>query len=210
MAVIVVGGHSRSVGKTSVVASLIAALPECEWTAVKITQFGHGICAVNGAGCGCAPDHHRWALEEQAPVRDAATHLTDTERFLAAGAKRSLWLRTKTGELAEGMPALRSALAGAQNVLIESNSVIRFLRPELYLVLLDAGNPDFKESAREYLDRADAFLLVGGRRGSWKDVSSRPFTTSPAFAVEPPTYLSAEVVELVRSRTAVKSAPNRE
>ena len=42
MAVVVVGGHSRSVGKTSVVASLIARLPERNWTACKITQFGHG------------------------------------------------------------------------------------------------------------------------------------------------------------------------
>ena len=48
MAVIVVGGHSRSVGKTSVVAGIIAALPEMRWTAAKITQYGHGICSANG------------------------------------------------------------------------------------------------------------------------------------------------------------------
>ena len=42
MAVVVIGGHSRSVGKTSVVAGLIAALPEYSWHAMKITQFGHG------------------------------------------------------------------------------------------------------------------------------------------------------------------------
>jgi len=40
MAIVVVGGHSRSVGKTSVVAGLIAALREFNWTALKITQFG--------------------------------------------------------------------------------------------------------------------------------------------------------------------------
>ena len=39
MAVIVVGGHSRSIGKTSVVAGLIARLPEFHWTAFKITQY---------------------------------------------------------------------------------------------------------------------------------------------------------------------------
>jgi cobyrinic acid a,c-diamide synthase len=34
MSLIVVGGHSRSVGKTSVVAGLIAALPEFHWSAM--------------------------------------------------------------------------------------------------------------------------------------------------------------------------------
>jgi len=53
MAVVVVGGHSRSVGKTSVVAGLIAALPEYAWNAMKITQFGHGVCSRNGELCDC-------------------------------------------------------------------------------------------------------------------------------------------------------------
>ena len=48
MALIVIGGHSRSVGKTSVVAGITSALREFEWTAVKITQYGHGICSANG------------------------------------------------------------------------------------------------------------------------------------------------------------------
>ena len=50
MSLIVIGGHSRSVGKTSVVAGLISALPEFQWTALKITQYGHGICSASGKG----------------------------------------------------------------------------------------------------------------------------------------------------------------
>ncbi|HEX4605395.1 MAG TPA: hypothetical protein VH724_15450, partial [Candidatus Angelobacter sp.] len=56
MALVVIGGHSRSVGKTSVVAGLIAALPEFNWTALKITQFGHGICSADGKPCDCATE----------------------------------------------------------------------------------------------------------------------------------------------------------
>ena len=41
MALIVIGGHSRGVGKTSVVSELIAALPEYNWMAMKITQHRH-------------------------------------------------------------------------------------------------------------------------------------------------------------------------
>ena len=33
MAIVVVGGHTRNIGKTSVMAGLIRALPEMRWTA---------------------------------------------------------------------------------------------------------------------------------------------------------------------------------
>ena len=53
MAIVVVGGHTKNIGKTSVVAGLIAALPEMRWTAFKITQYGHGVCSANGEPCDC-------------------------------------------------------------------------------------------------------------------------------------------------------------
>ncbi len=155
MALIVIGGHSRSVGKTSVVAGLISALRDFDWTAVKITQYGHGICSANGEACDCATGDHSWAISEE---RDRSGE-SDTSRFLLAGAARSLWVRTEQGRLAEAMPTLRQRLQGATNVIIESNSVMKFLRPDLYLTVLDPSTADFKNSAREFLDRADAVIL---------------------------------------------------
>ena len=38
MSVVVVGGNTRNIGKTSVVAGLIAAMPEKLWTAIKIVS----------------------------------------------------------------------------------------------------------------------------------------------------------------------------
>ena len=143
MALVVIGGHSRSVGKTSVVAGLIAALPEFHWTAMKITQYGHGICSANGEPCDCVTDDHTRAITEE---HDRSGE-TDTSRFLVAGAQRSLWVRTRQGMLAEAMPDIRRRIAGAENVIMESNSVVRFLRPDLYLTVLDAGTADFKDSA---------------------------------------------------------------
>ncbi|MBI2677153.1 MAG: hypothetical protein HYX28_00045 [Candidatus Koribacter versatilis] len=203
MSTVVIGGHSRNVGKTSVVAGLIAALREFDWTAVKITQFGHGVCSVNGESCACATDEHMWSVSEE---RDAASG-KDTARYLAAGAKRSLWVRTKQGRLAEAMPDLRRELVGAVNVIIESNSVLRFLRPELYLTVLDPSTADFKESSREFLDRADAVLLHAGdgaarNAAQWERVSLKPVAERPVFRIVPPEYVTAEVVEFVRRRLA--------
>jgi hypothetical protein len=196
VALVVIGGHSRSVGKTSVVAGLIAALPEFEWTAAKITQHGHGICSANGEPCDCATPDHAWAISEE---RDRSG-TSDTSRFLVAGAERSLWVRTEQGRLAEAMPALRQRLESARNVIIESNSVLKFLRPDLYLTVLDPATADFKNSAREFLDRADAVILheaVGAP--SWQAVSLKPVADRPIFRITPPTFVTPEMVEFVRS-----------
>src|SRR5215831_12288073 len=108
---VVIGGHSRSIGKTQLVCDVIAALPLANWIAGKITQYGHGVCATNGRDCDCAPTEHIVALDWEA----AANH-TDSGRFLKAGAAKSFWLRTKQGYLAEGMPVLREALAESQGL----------------------------------------------------------------------------------------------
>ena len=39
---------------------------------------------------------------------------------------------------------IRALLAGAENVILESNSVLRFLKPDLYLSVVDARVADFK------------------------------------------------------------------
>jgi hypothetical protein len=199
MALIVVGGHSRSVGKTSVVAGIIAALPELHWTAAKITQYGHGICSANGEPCDCATDDHSWALTEE---RDR-TGESDSSRFLVSGAVRSLWVRTRQGMLAEAMPRLRTELAGAQNVILESNSVMRFLRPDLYITVLDTANPDFKASAKEYLDRADAVILHDrATQPAWGKISLKPVAAKPVFRIIPPPYVTPELIEFVWRKLA--------
>jgi len=197
MAIIVIGGHSRSVGKTSVVAGLIAALPELHWTAVKITQYGHGICSADGELCDCATDDHSWALTEEYDRSGES----DSSRFLVAGARRSLWLRTRQGMLAEAMPRLRQELACVENAILESNSVMRFLRPDLYITVLDTATADFKTSAQEFLDRADAVVIHDGiDQVSWANVSLKPVAGKPVFHIRPPQYVTPELIEFVRRK----------
>ena len=203
MALVVIGGHSRNVGKTSVVAGLIAGLAEWQWTAVKITQYGHGICSANGEACDCATGDHSWAISEE---RDRSSG-TDSSRFLAAGAVQVFWVRTEQGRLAEAMPTLRQRLAAARNVIIESNSVLKFLRPDLYLSVLDPATADFKNSAREFLDRADAVILhQNAGETAWQAVSLKPVASQPIFRITPPNYVTPEIVSYVRSKLGDYSA----
>src|SRR5258708_3782736 len=121
---IAVGGHSRNIGKTTVVCGIIAAFPECRWQAFKITQHGHNICATDGHACGCAPadPSHPYALDAQAEADS-----TDTGRFLRAGADRSWWVRTAQGELGHAMGHLRRLIAGRQYNTLRSHSLLRLV-----------------------------------------------------------------------------------
>jgi hypothetical protein len=207
MAIIVIGGHSRSVGKTSVVAGLISALRDFHWTAVKITQYGHGVCSANGAPCDCATADHTWAISEE-PDRKGKS---DTSRFLLAGASRALWVRTEQGRLAEAMPSLRQKLGGSRYVIIESNSVLKFLRPDLYIPVLDPDTDDFKNTAREFLDRADAVILHarnGTAEPAWRGISLKPVAHRELFKINPPPYVTPEITDFVRS-TLSKAPPQQ-
>jgi hypothetical protein len=198
MAIVVVGGHSRNIGKTSVMEGLIRGLPERRWTAFKITQFGHGMCSANGEPCDCETAEHTVAVTEE---KDGASG-TDSSRYLAAGAVRSLWVRTRTGDLAEAMPRIRKELERAENAVIESNSILRFLRPDVYLSVLDPTVEDFKESARLYLDRADAVLVPEGAlaQPGWKGVSLKLVEGTPVLAINPPVYVTDAVLQFVGAR----------
>lgn len=194
--VIVVGGHTRSIGKTQLVCDLISAFPEANWVAGKITQYGHGVCAQNGENCDCAPDEHVCAINWE--LRSDTG--TDSARFLAAGARRSFWLRTKQGFLAEGLPLLRAALLETLQddgselppLIVESNSLLQFLKPSLYLAVLDPVREDFKDSARAALDRADALVLRGSFGGmvegtpaegpAWLKLPSRLLQEKPSVS----------------------------
>ncbi|MGB7434132.1 MAG: hypothetical protein WBR26_17635 [Candidatus Acidiferrum sp.] len=167
---IVVGGHTRSIGKTQLVCDVIRAFPRTEWIAGKITQYGHGVCAQNGENCDCAPTEHVCALDWETRADTG----TDSSRFLGAGAKRSFWLRTKQGYLAEGLPLLRKALdeeiqgnrgAASRALIVESNSLMQFVKPSLYFAVIDPIKDDFKESAQMALDRAHALILRGEVKG---------------------------------------------
>lgn len=196
MAILVIGGNTRNIGKTSVVAGLIAALPERRWTAFKITQFGHGVCSANGEPCDCETAEHALAVTEE---RDPASG-TDSSRYLAAGAARALWVRTRQGDLASAMPRIRQELAAAENSIIESNSILRFLRPDVFVTVLDASQADFKRSARQYLDRADAAVLTGGDLScnAWEDLSLKLIASAECFHARPPEYCGPELVRFVR------------
>jgi hypothetical protein len=125
--IVVVGGQSRKAGKTRAVCDIIRATVEAQWTAIKITSHGHGI------------DLNQPTVHEEA----VANNETDTGRYLCAGAVRAVWLRARFEDLRH---ALQDRLEG--NIIIESNTVLDILEPDLFVFITDSGITEWKESAQ--------------------------------------------------------------
>ncbi|MCS7025859.1 MAG: hypothetical protein NZV14_13740 [Bryobacteraceae bacterium] len=199
---VVVGGHSRNIGKTSVMAAIIHATRELNWQAIKVTQHGHGVCSRDGEPCDCEPRQaiHPYLIEEQTTPDG-----TDSGRYLAAGAVRSWWLRTAQGQLGDAMPVVRKLLGEWEHTIAESNSLLRFLKPDLYIAVLDYAVSDMKESARLFLNRADACVRVRRERkeNPW-GLPERWIRSKAIFEVEPPDYCSEGLIDLVRAQASRK------
>jgi hypothetical protein len=201
MPVIVIGGQARNVGKTSVICALLTALPDHSWTAIKITPHRHaGLASAGTSTAGRA----FVVYEEEDP-----TSGSDTSRYLAAGAARSLLIWVSPGGLHQAMPRIREEIARAGHTIIESNSVLEFLQPDLYAMLVDPQGADLKSSARRYLERADALLMppAAEELAAGQEFGSPPaghkhgaVPSVPIFQIGPPTYLSPGFTALAAER----------
>ena len=131
---------------------------------------------------------------------------TDSGRFLSAGAERSLWLRTPTGELARAQSTLAKIIHSSANLIVESNRGLELWDPDLFLMVLDFSCADFKPSSLRFIDRADAFVVIdrGINVPLWEAVARGVWDHKPRFVVEPPNYVTAAVSEFVRSRLSVE------
>jgi hypothetical protein len=181
--VIVVGGHSRNIGKTSVICGIIHALPTWNWTAIKITPH---------------------------------VHVERENRFLAAGATRAFLVRN------DAISRVTQLLAESENAIIESNSILRFLEPDVCAMVVDGAVPDFKPSALEFINRVNFLVVTSATSNAalaWPQVPPSLLQDKPRFSAPPPRYENAEMIaaissvtrgrNLFRDANALKTTKNR-
>jgi hypothetical protein len=143
MAIIVVGGSGRGAGKTALICGLMRVLPERPWTAVKITTHAHG--------------HTESVFEET-----AAGQGTDTERYLAAGARRALLVTADDAALGSLVQRILEDQAQPAHVIFESNSVLHYLRPDLCFGVVASPTAESKPSFNLVEQCMDASVTLGG------------------------------------------------
>jgi hypothetical protein len=185
-------------------AGLIRGLNSFPWTAVKVSQHDHGIPPLERRPHGFAPTALTFVLTEEENLHGDG----DSCRYLAAGARRSLWLRVRPGYFGDVIPAPLHALGADEYVMIESNSVLDFLEPALCLLVVDSSERDFKPSARQFLERAHALVPIESRleTRNWPVFDPREFEGKPVFPVSSRDHFSPELCGFVRQRIELSAA----
>lgn len=150
MALIVVGGQTKHVGKTTLVCEIIRRFVSARWTAAKITPHSHepDECALLASGSG-------WTIWEQ----NSSHTQVDTTRYLKAGAMRSLLLSAESESLAAACAALKTEISASGNAIVESTAGAELLAPDLFLLVVNPGSQELKASAREQIARAHALVV---------------------------------------------------
>jgi hypothetical protein len=141
--IIVVGGSGRGAGKTALICGLIGALPERQWTAVKITSHGHGYA-------------------EPIYEETVAGQGTDTARYLAAGAGRALMVTADDAALGSLVQGILEDQAQPAHVIFESNAVLHYLRPDLCFGVVASPTAESKPSFSLIEQCMDASVALGG------------------------------------------------
>jgi hypothetical protein len=155
MALIVVGGQTKNIGKTTLICNIIAAFRQFHWTAVKITVHFHepegGELLAQGLG---------WSIWQQG----SAERDSDTARFLNAGAERALLVRADEEHLEKACATLQEQFSN-RNWIVESSSAATYLEADLSVLIIDPARTEFKDSARKQLASADVLVVRGMKDG---------------------------------------------
>lgn len=185
MAVVVIAGSGRNVGKSAVVCSLIRCLPEFCWTAVKISPHAH------------------FSASDVFEEFDASSP-ADTGRYLAAGAQRAYLAAGLHGRQLAAYKGLSTADGGCPRpgLIFESNQVdldevLATCESGLCLAVLGGLVHDWKPSLMGRALTADALVLTSGFTC---DLLPAPLRKKRTFQLAIGTWQSPELARFVRSK----------
>lgn len=179
MFTLVIGGSASGVGKTTLVCALLRALPEFDWTAIKISSHDHGLSA---------------PVYEEPEGGEGS----DTSRYLAAGACRALLVSAPGPELP--LAELQAACYSTTHALIESNRIVDHLCPDICLAVV--GEEAAKHSFASPLHRADAVIV---RSHAALDRVQAPVSAC-VFCIEDCNCPPPELVAWIRGRVSCATA----
>ncbi len=148
-----VGGTGRFVGKSTFAEMLIKHFADRHAiTALKISNIKPGDDAVHG--------WHGDKLKEPFIIEEekVSGNQKDTQRFLAAGARRSFFLRSFEESLPQAMEAFFEIIPANSLLVVESNTLRHHVQPGVLVMVTDQSKPTDKPDAQQLFALADQVL----------------------------------------------------
>jgi molybdopterin-guanine dinucleotide biosynthesis protein len=156
MKIITVSGAQSGVGKTAVSEMLLRKLKN--WSALKITlKHRDGVCPAHKDCKACDELHSDFSIIGRKDIIEEKGK--DTQRLKSAGAKKVLWLRAKPKALGSGIEKAISLFKRTNGLVIESNSALKYLKPDLAL-FVKRKDSILKPSAKEILNKVDIVITL--------------------------------------------------
>jgi hypothetical protein len=135
-----IGGAHSGAGKTTYASLLLCHLRG--WGAIKCTRTGLYSSIVDD----------RETLSAKGK---------DTTKLLDAGAERVLWVQSPPSDLDGVLPVAVERLSDLRGIIVEGNSAIEFLRPDIIIFIFGSESSAVKDTAKALLERAD--IVVADR-----------------------------------------------
>ncbi len=82
----------------------------------------------------------------------------DTRRLIDAGAEEVLWVQSPQNELHEVLPIAVNRLSHLDGIIIEGNSAIEFLKPDIVVFIAGVSKGKIKPSAHKIQKQADIII----------------------------------------------------
>ena len=152
---IVISGSRSGIGKTLLAEEVLRVFPD--WSALKIT-VKHASKCPRGNGCDvCSEFKEPYDVVTESGIINKKG--TDTARLKKAGAKKVAWLRTGLEGLKEGLEKAFLELKGAEGLVIEGTSVLKYVKPDI-AIYLRSKSASIKKSAELAERKADIIIDV--------------------------------------------------
>lgn len=175
--IIGIGGAHSGAGKTTYSSLLLHRLKG--WGAIKYTK--------TELYCSLVDDMEILLAKDK-----------DTRRMLDAGAERVFWIQSPPSELREVLPLAVERLSDLKGIVVEGNSAIEFLNPDIIIFIFGSNSKTLKESAKGILEKADVIVYTGSKEIKVKG----NFTRHSSLNTE---EFLANITEMVEKKEKIRS-----
>jgi molybdopterin-guanine dinucleotide biosynthesis protein len=136
--IIGIGGAYSGAGKTTFASLILQRLKG--WGAIKYTK--------TSLYCSIVDDME--TLSEQGK---------DTKIFLDSGAEKVMWVQSPYDNLPESLNMAVESLSHLKGIIVEGNSAIEVLKPDVVIFITGSLEGEFKKGAEKILEMADIVIL---------------------------------------------------
>jgi molybdopterin-guanine dinucleotide biosynthesis protein len=137
--IIGIGGGGSGAGKTTIACKILESFRG--WGAIKYTKTSFYASITDDPGI---------LMQEG----------KDTRRFLDSGAEKVLWVQSPFSELGETIPLAVGMLSLLEGIVVEGNSLIEMLEPDI-VIFASGADGEIKSGAKRILLMSDVIIFEG-------------------------------------------------